>query len=118
MAATYYDPTPELLSPEASALGAALDAYADVATDQLGLWATGFTGENHQRAERAVALQVNFMLAQQDAVGAIRSVTRGKRSVTYATSQAGKLFELDAAAQAIAENLLRSTRFDAVTSFR
>lgn len=118
MAATYYDPAVALLSPAAVALGAALDDYADVATDVLGLWATNFSGESHERAERAVALQVNHMVAQQDAVGSIRSITRGKRSVTYATSQAGKLFELDGAAQAIADNLLASSRYEPVTSFR
>lgn len=98
----------DLLSAEATGLAPeVLSAQGLVAEEMLGLADTDFTGEKAERAARAVALQVNALVAAGPDAGVFSSVGRGSRSVSY--KQGG--VPLNPAAKKIADRLLDWNRY-------
>ena len=107
MAATYTpDATEHGLSAEAQALDAGRLANEVLAAEQvLGLAGVTLDGDDIDKAKLAVARQVNLQVRLASGSGDIRSESRGRQSVTYATINGVRL-AVDSLAQSIVAGLL------------
>lgn len=100
----------DLLSDEAASISSdALAAQAELAEDFLGLDGTSFTGDDADRATRAVALQVSHQVARPQEFTFAESESRGQQSVTYRGK--GEAL-LDERAKRVAERLIRGRAHD------
>ncbi len=109
MAATYTpDATEHGLSTAAQALDAARLANEVLAAEQvLGLAGVELTGDDAEKAKLAVARQVNLQvrLAASGDAGDVKSESRGRQSITYATFNGARV-AIDSLAQSIVAGLL------------
>jgi hypothetical protein len=80
--AAEYTPDANLLSDKAAS-SPQLDAQTELAIDLLNLRGTGYVGEDKNRAERALALQVNLQVENGVEASAYTSLKRGERSFTF-----------------------------------
>lgn len=114
-----YDPTGHpLLSDEADGLTSdELREQASVAEDVLGLVGTSFSSTDAERAERAVAIQVNFQLATEGGAG-IESESKGDQSISWRATGAGRAVAIHPRAERIAASLLTEETWPVARSHR
>lgn len=114
-----YDPTGhDLLGDAACTLEAdELREQAAVAEDVLGLSDVVLSGDDADRAVRAVALQLNYQLDSEDGL-AVASKTKGDQSVTYREGTDGRGVAIHPGAERIAARLMTDEGWPVTTGVR